>query len=160
MDRHNVNPDETLTVYYDKSCPVCRREIEGLDKATHGTKLELVDCSAQAFADDYAEQENINRKQMMDALHIRDAKGEWHSGISAFSVLYRHVGLKRFGKLLSSKTLAPALNSFYRWFARNRMAINRMFLPKLYVSWLTRRVRRLAEANRQAESPFASSKSD
>ncbi|MEM7278040.1 MAG: DUF393 domain-containing protein [Pseudomonadota bacterium] len=152
MDRHIANPDQTLTVYYDKSCPVCRREIEGLDEATRGTKLKLVDCSLSAYADDHAEQDNISRKQMLDALHIRDAKGEWHSGIGAFSVLYRHVGLKRFGSLLSSKTLAPLLNGFYRWFARNRMAINRMFLPKLYVSWLTRRVRRLAQTKHQASS--------
>lgn len=145
MARLDTQSEQALTVYYDKSCPVCRQEIEGLDEATQGTKLKLIDCSKRLFADELAERDGIDRKQMMDALHIRDAKGRWHSGIGAFAVLYRHVGLTRFAKILNSKTLAPVLNSLYRWFARNRMAINRMFLPSLYVSWLTRRVKRLSK---------------
>ncbi len=142
MAKPDSKTEEPLAVYYDKSCPMCRREIEGLDEATAGSKLQLVDCSDTAFADEAAERHGIDRTQMLEALHVRDAKGEWHTGINAFALLYRKVGLTRMARVLDSKTLSPMLSGFYRWFARNRTAISRLSLPKLYVAWLTRRVKK------------------
>jgi hypothetical protein len=65
-------PDLPLTVYYDKSCPLCATEIHALrDLDPKG--FRLVDCSAPDFAD-------AMRDDMMARMHARDAQGRWLTG--------------------------------------------------------------------------------
>ena len=49
MSTHNAT--FPLTIYYDASCPLCRKEMHTLRDYDRRTQLPLVDCSAPDFHD-------------------------------------------------------------------------------------------------------------
>lgn len=134
--------DSALTVYYDRSCPICRFEIEGLNAALEDGKLRLVDCSERVFADKIADRDGVDRAQMMAALHVRDRAGHWYRGTDAFAKLYAHSGLGGLARIWGSARLKPVLDRIYAWIARNRGLLNRSGLPRLYARWVITGARR------------------
>ncbi|HPV25491.1 MAG TPA: DCC1-like thiol-disulfide oxidoreductase family protein, partial [Casimicrobium sp.] len=58
-----------LTIFYDRSCPLCTREVTVLKQYDHADQLQLVDCSPT----DFTEVEGHTREAMMRLIHARDA---------------------------------------------------------------------------------------
>lgn len=137
--------DDALTIFYDRSCSICRHEIEGLHQVSDENNLQIVDCSTQLFADKIAERDGIDRAQMMQALHIRDEHGSWFKGIDAFALLYRRLGLTGLASLWGSRRLRPLMQRSYALVARFRQPLRKSGLGKIYSSWVIRRARRLTE---------------
>lgn len=103
-----------LSVYFDGSCPLCRREIamyRGLPAAQH---IDWVDVSAGA-----ALGEGLSCETAMRRFHVRTGDGRLYSGAAAFSVLWRQLPGWR---LLGWLTAVPPLS----WFAE---LAYRLFLP-------------------------------
>ena len=69
-----------LTVYYDKSCPMCATEMHVIQDLDWRGRLKLVDCSAPDFDDSAAAKEGVTREAMMTKLHARDPEGRWLIG--------------------------------------------------------------------------------
>lgn len=120
-----------LTVYYDASCPMCASEMHALRDAEGGGRLRLVDCSAPDF-DAGACAEGMTRDAMMTRLHARDATGRWLMAMDAYEALYRAAGYRRIARLWGSRFLRPILGRGYLWVARNRNAISRLGLHRLF----------------------------
>jgi len=103
-----------LTVYFDGSCPLCRREIalyRGL-KSAH--PISWVDVSVPAVCG-----EGLTCEAAMQKFHVRDAAGRLYSGAQAFSALWRcFAGWRVLGWL----TAVPPVS----WLAE---AAYRLFLP-------------------------------
>jgi predicted DCC family thiol-disulfide oxidoreductase YuxK len=103
-----------LTVFFDGSCPLCRREIalyRGLPSKQH---IHWVDVSTPT-----ALPCGLSCELAMRRFHVRDANGQLHSGAQAFSVLWRcFAGWRVLGWL----TAVPPLS----WLAE---AAYRLFLP-------------------------------
>lgn len=141
-----IDPDEqSLTIFYDRSCSICRHEIEGLHGVSEENNLQLIDCSTRLFADKVAERDGIDRAQMMQALHIRDERGSWFTGVDAFALLYRRVGLTGLARLWGSRRLRPIVKRSYALIARYRQPLRKSGLGKIYSRWVIHRARRLAE---------------
>lgn len=117
---------EPLVVYYDASCPLCRTEIELLSSSKPGA-LALCDCSSVEFDDTEARNRGVTQRQLMRALHVRDASGRWHIGIDALAAVYDAAGFTRVSRLLANRSLRPLWQRCYRWFARHRHVISTFF---------------------------------
>ena len=91
-----------LTIFYDKSCPICATEIHALRDLDRDGRLLLVDCSAPDFADG-------KRDDMMARMHARGADGRWLTGLNAFEAIYAAAGLKRTSRLWGQPEPAPGV---------------------------------------------------
>jgi predicted DCC family thiol-disulfide oxidoreductase YuxK len=117
-----------LTVYYDKSCPMCATEMALLAERDWRGRLRLVDCSAPEFDDRAAAAEGHPRADMMARLHARDPEGRWLTGMDAFEALYGAAGLHAVARIWGEPRLRPVLDRVYPVLARNRQRMSRIGL--------------------------------
>lgn len=105
-----------LTVYYDGSCPLCRREI-GLYQGLHAAQpLRWHDVSSQA-----PEDSQLSQSQAMARLHVRDARGQVLSGAAAFVALWACLpGWRHLARLARLPGVLWLMEGSYRGFLRLR----------------------------------------
>jgi len=117
---------QSLTLFYDAACPLCRAEILFLSARNQRGLLTFVDINS----DDYRpEVVGVSCEQALAAMYGQYADGTLISGIAVFSAAYERANLKVLAWIFSRKTLRPLLNWSYRFFARNRHSISRLFGP-------------------------------
>lgn len=73
-----------LTVYFDGSCPLCRREIGVYRRLPQARSIAWVDVSQGMPAG-----EGLSCSVAMARFHVRDGQGRLFSGAAAFSRLWR-----------------------------------------------------------------------
>ena len=134
-----------VQVYFDGSCPLCRAEIGALKAADPMDCLRLHDCSPTGFVDPDAKLAGIDRAAMMSAMHIRAADGRWYTGVEAFEVMYRAVGIESMARFWSHPWLKPTLVHMYPWIARNRQLLSRLGITKLFEVMIRREAFRAAK---------------
>jgi predicted DCC family thiol-disulfide oxidoreductase YuxK len=117
-----------LTVYYDKSCPMCAAEMHVIEARDWRGRLRLVDCSAPGFDDRAAAQEGVTREAMMTKLHARDPEGRWLKGLDAFEAVYASAGLDGAARFWGARRLRPVLDRIYPVMARYRQPLSRLGL--------------------------------
>lgn len=78
-------PAPTLTIYYDGSCPLCRREIAFYRRLPAAAQLDWVDVSAG----NTPLGAGLSCEAAMRRFHVRDANGQLLSGGAAFARLWR-----------------------------------------------------------------------
>lgn len=115
-----------LTVYYDKSCPLCATEMHALQELDWRGRLRLVDCSAPGFAGEAG----VDRQEMMTRLHARDPEGRWLKGLDAFEAVYASAGLAGLARVWGSPRLRPVLDRVYPLIARYRQPLSRLGLHR------------------------------
>jgi predicted DCC family thiol-disulfide oxidoreductase YuxK len=120
-----------LTVYYDKSCPLCATEMHVIEKLDWRGRLKLVDCSAPDFDASAAAREGITREAMMTKLHVRDPEGRWLVALDAFEAVYASAGLKSAARFWGDRRLRPVLDHIYPVLARYRQPLSRLGLHRL-----------------------------
>ena len=119
-----------LTVYYDKSCPLCAEEMDALRELDWRGRLRLEDCSAPGFDDSAAAREGVTQRDMMTKLHVRDPEGKWLTALDAFEAVYGAAGLDRTARFWGSRRLRPVLGRIYPVIARYRQPLSRLGLHK------------------------------
>ena len=117
-----------LTVYYDKSCPMCATEMHVIEELDWRGRLKLVDCSASGFDDSAPAKEGVTREAMMTKLHARDPEGKWLVGLDAFEAVYASAGLKGAARFWGDRRLRPVLERIYPVMARYRQPLSRLGL--------------------------------
>ncbi|HLX81472.1 MAG TPA: DUF393 domain-containing protein [Burkholderiales bacterium] len=120
-----------LTVYYDKSCPLCATEMHVIEKLDWRGRLKLVDCSPPDFDDGAAAREGVTRRDMMTRLHVRDPEGRWLVALDAFEAVYASAGLKAAARFWGDRRLRPVLDRIYPVMARYRQPLSRLGLHRL-----------------------------
>jgi len=120
-----------LTVYYDRSCPMCATEMQVIEGCDWRGRLRLVDCSAPDFEDGEAVREGVTREAMMTRLHARDPEGRWLTGLDAFEAVYASAGLDGAARFWGSRKLRPVLDRIYPVMARYRQPLSRLGLHRL-----------------------------
>jgi predicted DCC family thiol-disulfide oxidoreductase YuxK len=111
-----------LTMYYDRSCPLCRQEVDLLREHNRDNNLAFVDCSPTNFAS----VEGYTREAMMKLIHARDVNGQWLIGPPVFSAAYRAVGIESIAALWGTPWLQPLWKRLYPWVANNRMWLSKI----------------------------------
>lgn len=119
-------PTPELTVYFDGSCPLCRREIALYRRQRGADRLAWVDVSAGGPLG-----EGLSCEAAMRRFHVREAQGQLLSGGAAFARLWRALPVWRvLGWVFVWPPLSWALEAAYRVFLPLRPRLQR---------WLRRR---------------------
>lgn len=107
-----MNTFYSLTVYFDGSCPMCRREIAIYRRLPQAMAIEWVDVSQCV-----ALGASLSCAQAMARFHVRDAQGRLHSGAAAFSCMWRMFpGWRWLGCLSAWPPLSWGFEVAYRLF--------------------------------------------
>src|SRR5258706_8250320 len=125
-------PSFPLTIYYDASCPLCASKMHALKQADTNGSLILADCSESDFDARPFAACGVTRESMLQLIHARDAEGRWLIGVDVFEAAYGTVGFAALASLWGNRRLRPFLERLYPWVARNRYALSRFGLPKLF----------------------------
>ena len=107
------------TVFFDGSCPLCRREIAHYRRSRYADRLAWIDLSSDQAT---LEVHGLSRQEAMERLHVLDAAGNWQTGAWAFAELWSHLPRYRLlASLLRHTGLLPPLDRVYNVFARWRL---------------------------------------
>lgn len=74
-----------LQVFYDGSCAVCSREMAIYQKRKGTGRLIFIDISAPGFI---AADHDRRQEEFMRELHVRDAQGDYFTGVEAFTRIW------------------------------------------------------------------------
>lgn len=85
MDKVQVKANNKVTVYFDGSCPLCRREIGFYQKCAGAQNIVWQDVSRTV---DGQVASDLNCQQAMARFHVRDAQGHLKSGAAGFVELW------------------------------------------------------------------------
>ena len=122
MSKIDASAPDSLAVFYDGACPVCRREIGVYRDLTPVEPVEFCDVSQQAVP----LPAELTREQALARFHVRYAEGRIESGARAFIALWERLPywrwLARVGRLPGVATL---MEMAYRGFLRIRPTIQR-----------------------------------
>ncbi len=138
-----------LTIYYDASCPLCRKEMHALKEFDAQGRLQLLDCSTENFRDEQADKANITTADMLRLIHARDESGKWFIGVEVFVLAYRAAGIEAVAEFFAFRPLRPLLNRLYPFIARNRMVLSRLGITDAFEFWVRRAALR-AQARAQS----------
>jgi predicted DCC family thiol-disulfide oxidoreductase YuxK len=111
-----------ITIYYDASCPLCRREIDLLKQFDTASQIALVDCSPE----NYQGEGEHTRAAMMKLIHAKDANGRWMIGAPVFSAAYVATGFSAIARLWGARWLQPFWRVVYPWIANNRTLLSKL----------------------------------
>lgn len=109
-----------LTVFYDGACALCSAEIAQMRQLDLRQELRFIDCAAPAFDDTPWQAEGATRAQMLQAMHVRDALGDWHRGVDAIALIYACIGAPVLAHLWAHPLTRPLTRRLYPWLARHR----------------------------------------
>ncbi len=86
---HHVEPVDCKAkpaVFFDGSCPMCRREIAFYQRQRGADGIDWIDASACQTAD---LPDSLGRETLMARLHVRTRDGQFVTGASAFATLWQ-----------------------------------------------------------------------
>lgn len=120
MTDSTTNTDQQMQVYYDGSCPLCRKEIAWYER--RGIEAAMCDVSEATNVPG-----DLTPEAAMARFHVRDTDGRLLSGAEAFVATWRVTpGLKWLAVLCRPKPVIWVLERLYRLFLRIRPQIQRL----------------------------------
>lgn len=115
---------EAFTLFYDGECPFCVREVRWLLRRSREGRLGAIDIAAPDFD---AAAFGGTPESFMARIHGRRGDGTMVVGMQVFREAYAAVGLGWLVAPTGWPILRPLFDAGYRWFARNRVRLGRMF---------------------------------
>lgn len=115
-----------LTLFYDGACPLCQAEILFLSGRNHANLLEFIDINSEKYD---PLKVGVSCEQALAAMYGQYADGTLINGPAVFPEAYRRANLPTLAWLFSRKTVQPALQMGYQFFAKNRHAISKVLGP-------------------------------
>jgi predicted DCC family thiol-disulfide oxidoreductase YuxK len=104
-----------LTVWFDGSCPLCRREIALMKRLDRRGAIDFIDVASSADADC-----PIGRAELLARFHARE-NGRLLSGAGAFAAMWRAIPLLRpLGQLARRPLALRVLERAYMAFLQVR----------------------------------------
>jgi predicted DCC family thiol-disulfide oxidoreductase YuxK len=119
-----------LTIYYDGSCPLCRREIAFYKGNPDAVQLHWHDVSLNVLAnDDSSLGEGLSCERAMAYFHVRDAQGNLFEGGAAFARLWLELrGWRWAGRVFSVWPFSWAIKVGYKMFLPIRPTLQKYLL--------------------------------
>jgi predicted DCC family thiol-disulfide oxidoreductase YuxK len=115
-----------LQIFFDGSCRVCSAEMDSYRRKNPDNRLEFVDISEDQFRPDEYDK---SLGDFMAELHVRDARGNFTSGIDAFIAIWQAFPSGSVWRLAAAFCGFPGIYSLsrggYRVFARYRHLLPR-----------------------------------
>jgi predicted DCC family thiol-disulfide oxidoreductase YuxK len=132
---------QKLTLFYDGLCPLCQAEILFLSGRNQAALLEFIDINSKAYD---PLKVGISCEEALAAMYGQYADGTLINGAAVFPAAYQRANLPKLAWLFSRKSLQPALQVGYRFFAKNRHAISSVLGPGAL--WLVKSTRQKTHA--------------
>jgi len=117
---------QKLTLFYDGACPLCQAEILFLSGRNQMGLLDFVDINSKAYD---PLKVGVSCEEALAAMYGQYADGTLINGVTVFPEAYRRADLPSLAWIFSRKSMQPILKMGYRFFAKNRHAISRVFGP-------------------------------
>jgi predicted DCC family thiol-disulfide oxidoreductase YuxK len=117
---------QKLTLFYDGACPLCQAEILFLSGRNQAGLLNFVDINSKAYD---PLKVGVSCEEALAAMYGQYADGTLIHGVTVFPEAYRRADLPTLAWIFSRKSMQPVLKMGYRFFAKNRHAISRVFGP-------------------------------
>jgi ubiquinone biosynthesis monooxygenase Coq7 len=121
---------DPLTVLYDGSCPLCRREIglyQVLAAQTPASQLKFIDVSTPATLAAAEHPPAATPAQLMERFHVQHADGGLDSGARAFVALWARLpGWRWLARVARVPGITPVLELGYRGFLPLRPWLQRV----------------------------------
>jgi predicted DCC family thiol-disulfide oxidoreductase YuxK len=117
---------QKLTLFYDGACPLCQAEILFLSGRNQAGLLNFVDINSKAYD---PLKVGVSCEEALAAMYGQYADGTLIHGVTVFPEAYRRADLPSLAWIFSRKSMQPILKMGYRFFAKNRHAISRVFGP-------------------------------
>ena len=111
-------------MYYDGLCPLCQAEILFLSRRNEAGLLSFVDVNSSQYS---ANAVGVSCQQALDSMYAQYDDGELINGVDVFCAAYERANLPTLAWLFSRPSLRPMLSWGYRFFAKNRHLISRIF---------------------------------
>jgi predicted DCC family thiol-disulfide oxidoreductase YuxK len=120
-----ASADGRAVVYYDGTCPLCRREIAHYRKRDTAGRIEWRDIGHMP---DGAVAPDLTRTEAMAQLHARRADGRLVRGAEAFALLWSQVpGYRWLGRLAAVAAVSAVLQRAYTAALVVRPHLQRLF---------------------------------
>lgn len=114
-----------LTVFYDGSCPLCRREIGWYQKRSGAERVHWRDISIEGESFSVP---GLCYESAMARFHVQTAHGELMSGALGFAEVWKQLPSFRWlGHLVSAPGIRVIAEFAYRGFLRVRPVMQRRF---------------------------------
>jgi predicted DCC family thiol-disulfide oxidoreductase YuxK len=117
---------QKLTLFYDGACPLCQAEILFLSGRNQADLLGFVDINSKSYD---PLKVGVSCEEALAAMYGQYADGTLINGVIVFPEAYRRADLPTLAWIFSRKSMQPILKMGYRFFAKNRHAISRVFGP-------------------------------
>ena len=124
---------QALTLFYDGACPLCQAEILFLSSRNQANLLKFIDIHSDQYD---PLKVGVSCEEALAAMYGQYADGTLINGPAVFPEAYRRANLPTLAWIFSRKTLQPALQMGYRFFAKNRHAISKVLGPSAL--WLVK----------------------
>jgi predicted DCC family thiol-disulfide oxidoreductase YuxK len=112
---------DKLTIWFDGSCPLCRREIALMRRLDLRGAIDFVDVGEAAAAGC-----PVDRAELLARFHARE-NGQLLSGAAAFAAMWRAIPLLRpLGLAARNRFVLALLERSYRAFLRFRPRLQRL----------------------------------
>ena len=121
-----MNTLEKLTLFYDGACPLCQAEILFLSRRNQAGLLDFVDINSEYFD---SAKIGISCDEALAAMYGQYDNGVLIQGVTVFPEAYRRANLPFLAWIFSRESLQATLQVAYRFFAKNRHALSRLFGP-------------------------------
>jgi predicted DCC family thiol-disulfide oxidoreductase YuxK len=110
-------------IYYDGSCPLCRREIGFYRRQQGASAITFIDLS-QSSQDPAGD---LSHQQAMARFHVRSSDGTLRSGAAGFALLWRSLpGFRWIGVVAGWRPVTAMLELGYRGFLPLRPVLARL----------------------------------
>ena len=110
-------PHYPLTVYFDGECPICRREINFIQRFNRKNRLNFVDFSLSTYS---STAQGLNQCDLGKVIHARWSDGTIIRGVEVFREMWEAIGLSWLAKASRVSLINSLLVRAYAWFAKNR----------------------------------------
>ncbi len=112
--------NNNIEVFFDGSCPLCKREINLYKNTQSFCNISYVDVSSMEPTED--------KNKLMKRFHIKDQNGNLISGAKAFIELWKQMkGWKYLAKPFDNKIGLSILEFFYVQFLKIRPIFQKAF---------------------------------
>ena len=122
-------PDETLTVYYDGACPLCRAEIGHYRRCRGAEGIAFVDVAPEGAPLGPDLGADLDLAAARARFHVRDADGRLRSGAAGFARLWSALpGWRWLARIARLPLVLPLAEIAYRAFLPLRPRIARLLV--------------------------------